>query len=145
MSDSKRQQIIEALDTRLKTILTAGGYKSNIGQHVFEWKTTPFAEEELPGITYRDITSNRGAEGPVNKFRWAMNIELDIVAQATPGTMRDMINDVLKAIGTGPTWGGLAQGTRQPEVEIQVEQENKIITGAAMKFEIVYDAPLWDD
>jgi hypothetical protein len=145
MADSKRQQIIEAIDTRLKTILTTGGYHSNIGQHVFEWKTSPFSDEQEPGVTYRDVSNNREAEGAVNKFRWRLTVEIEVVSQTTAETMRLMIADVLKAVGVDHTWGALAQRSGQPDTEMIVEQTDKIVTGAKITLPITYDAPLWED
>src|SRR3990170_6560821 len=53
MADSKRQQIVSALDTRLKTILTTGGYETNLGNNVKWWRQEPFADTES-GISCED-------------------------------------------------------------------------------------------
>jgi len=54
-----RIYIIAAIATRLVTILVTGGYRTNIGQHVFIWRDTeqnPLGSAEVPGIVYRDVS-----------------------------------------------------------------------------------------
>jgi hypothetical protein len=145
MADSKRTQILKVVDARLKTILVSGGYKTNLGQTVFDWKITSWASEDVPGMTYRDISNTKEGSGSVNKFRWQLMVEIEIIAQTTAPTMREMISDVLRAVGRDMTWNALAQRTNQPDTEMQAEQADKIITGAKITLPIIYDAPLWED
>ena len=50
MSDSLREQIIQAIVTRLGTIRTANGYNTNIGARV-ERARPVFGPEELPAVS----------------------------------------------------------------------------------------------
>lgn len=141
---SKRQQIIDAIKTRFQGITVAAGYNFNLGSNVYEWRTSALPAANMPALLIADISSTRNDSGVIGKFRYTLNIEADIVAQDTPANTRKMIADVLKAIGVGETWGGLAQTTEQPESdEMQFEQNEKTIAGARIKFSIIYDALQW--
>lgn len=146
---SKRQQIVDAIKTRLQGILTVNGYNSNLGSNVFEWRTQTISASSLPALAFRDISANRVEDGPIGIFRWSLNMELEIVAESgssTPAEIRKMIADAYKVIGVDPKWGDLAQFTAQPESdEMQFEQSEKIIGGASIKFSIVYDTPKWEN
>lgn len=145
---SIRQQIMTAMDTRLKTILVANGYETNLGQKVYAWKATPLDDVDLPALEYRDIANDRLEGGPIGKFRWALTIEIGIVAASASTTIADvrkMLNDVYKAMGTDETWSTLAQWTEQPSDKVEIEQQDKIIGGAKILFNIVYDAPKWQN
>ena len=132
MADSIRTQLIAKIDARLKAILVTGGYKTNLGQNVFPWKTTPFGEDEVPGVTYRDLINKKEDPGSIGKFRWNLMVEIEIsIPDQTPaGTIRNYIADVLKAVGTDYRWANLAIRTDQPDTEITAEQESQIILGS---------------
>lgn len=146
MADSKRQQIISALDTRLKTIKTIAGYQTNLGNNVFEWNNKPLAANEMPGLIYRDVSNSR-QEGAIGKFRWGLNVEIEIMTSGSTAAadVRKMLADVYKAIGTDVYFSALAVTTEQPESdEMQIVKEDKKIGGALIKLSIIYDAAKWE-
>ena len=142
----KRQQLIDALDARLKIIKTANGYLTNLGNNVFEWRVTNLNSIEFPACIYRDV-SNTKQDGAIGSFRWALNIEIQLVTdgETSAAEVRKLIADVYKAIGTDITWGGLAVTTEQPDSdEMDVEQHEKKQAGALIKLSIIYDANMWE-
>ena len=144
---NKRQQIMDAVKSRLQTITTVNGYNTNLGNNVYEWKETAFAENEMPGIDYHDSRCER-FDGVLNRFRWRLNVELEIATQDATAVsdVRKMIADVYKAIGTDDTWGGLAITTGQPESdEMRVMKEERFIAGALIGMFIIYETSLWEN
>lgn len=141
-----RQQIIDAIQTRFEGITVVNGYNSDMGLHISQWKATPLNADDFPALEYRDIACNRVDGAPIGFFRWALNMEIEIVTASGATTItdvREMLADVYKAIGTDETWGALAQWTEQPSDAVIIEQQDKIIGGAKILFNIVYDAPKW--
>ena len=107
MADSIRQRLISAIDTRLKTILIASGYKTNMGQNIFEWKTDPFQASQIDGLTYRDPKEQRELGCGIYDLTLPLEIE---IASTTPAQVRKCLADLEKAVHVDPTWGGLAFG-----------------------------------
>lgn len=142
---SKRASILSAVKTRLQGILTTGGYATNLGQKVTDWKITSWGPDDVPGVTFRDISNKREEPGIIGKFRWNLLVEIEIIAQAPASTVRSYVADVLKAIGADPKWSGLAVRTDQPDVEMSFDQFEKIIGGARISLPIIYDANMWED
>ncbi len=142
---SKRQQIIDAIKTRLQTIKIANGYSTNIGNNVFEWKHSPVSAEKASGLVFRDV-SNTIEIGVLGRFRWKLGIEIEIITAGGTASadIRKMIADVYKAINADIFWNGLALNTEQPEDEMQIIQEEKTIAGVLIRFSILYDVPAWE-
>jgi len=115
----KRDQIMQALSTALATILTTGGYNSNLGSHVFEWRPklvtetganyVPTDKDELPALHVRDVLDEIAAVNLRGDEGHGLNVEIEIAheASAIPATMRGQINDIREALGVDPTLGGL--------------------------------------
>jgi hypothetical protein len=145
MSDSIRQQLISAIDTRLKTITTANGYKTNAGSNVFDWLDRDLADSELDAIIYRD----RSNVMDMSDFDSKMNtvvVEIQVKTKSTTTTaaqVREMIEDVYKAIGTDETWGGLALQTMPKSDDIDVQQSDKITGSGTITIEIQYESAKW--
>ena len=151
MSDSIRQQIVTALDTRFKAILVANGYVTNLGEHIFEWRTTEVQEAELPALIWRDYAVSEAIPvtimGASSLTEQAIDVELDIMAQDGPttgATIRSLIADVQKAIGVDHTWGGLAIRTDDAGNETGRDQAGKITGSVTMRIRITYRTKLWN-
>ena len=144
---NKRQQIMDAVKARLQNITVANGYMTNLGNNVYEWKETAFAENEMPGIDYRDALCERFSS-VLNRFRWRLSVGIEIATQNSTAVsdVRKMIADVYKVIGTDDTWGGLAIITEQPESdEMRVTKEERFIAGALIGVFIIYETSLWEN
>lgn len=144
---SKRQQIVDAIETRMKTILTTGGYATNAGQHVFVWRKTPIPETELPSICIYDGECQiYYEETPVGLQGHFLTVELvaDAKGAAAQVDVRKINADVVKSIGTDPTWGGLAIDTDLISHGINMEQGDKPIGAGVVQIKISYRTPLWE-
>ena len=145
MSDSIRQQIMSALEARLKTIKKASGYKTNLGWNIAHWRVPPWAEADLPACTLRD-TSAENIPLALKTFKNIISVELEIACTSGSTTITDaydLIEDVYRAIGTDQTFGGLALSAWLPSSEIVVEQEDRIIAGVRITMTIEYIAARW--
>lgn len=144
--DSKRQQIIDAIDARLKTIKTVNGYETDAGNNVFEWRATPLQDSELPALLFRDTTS------PVDDETYSMHlhtlsVEITLVASGATSAdiIRKMLADIQKAIGTDATWSGIAADTLLRTVDIgTVEHAEFKYTGGAINIAIQYLTERWN-
>jgi hypothetical protein len=145
VTDSIRQQIIEAIDTRFKAILKTGAYKTDIGQHVFDWLSRDLDPAELPALIYKDI-SNAISVDTLVLYNNKITLEIELKAETagtTAESLREMIEDVYKAIGTDDTWGDLAIDSEPVSEEMTMEQADKIVGSAKLTIEIEYRTPKW--
>jgi hypothetical protein len=144
MADSKQQQIISALDTRLKSILTAGGYETNLGQNVAWFRQEPFSETES-GIS-AEASENApvwiGAQCQLHFLVVRVNVVLP--AGAAAPELRKAIADVIKAIGTDLTFGGLAEDCTLGEMPQDIGQEAVRSGGAIINMIIEYTTEPWN-
>lgn len=138
MADSKRQQIVTAIDARLKTILISNGYETNVGNNVYEWWSMPLIESELPGLIYRDTQEIEALSIGYHIHTLTIEIDAFVVGSNSPSDLRKLIADVIISIGVDETWGELAEDTRPVEETIQIEQEERKIAAVKIKIEIDY-------
>lgn len=146
MTDSIRQQIITAIDTRMKTIQTTAGYKTNAGVHVFDWLDRDLADSELDAIIYRDRTCEQSSDMN-DRTTNNLIIDFEIKVKSTSTTAqqaRKVLEDICKAIAVDETWGGLAEDTFPVSNTIGVEQTDKIAGTAELVIEIEYTTNKWD-
>ena len=132
MPDSIRQQVTAAFATRLTTITTANEYNLNLGSNVNEWRVNPLGQDELPGIVWRD--TDDVVEATTQQDVHTLTIEVDIFVAGTtaPTQMRQAIADVVAAIGTDPTFGGLAVDARVVSEKIESDQEERRVVGITL-------------
>lgn len=145
MADSIRQQIIDKIDTRFKAIKKTGGYKTDVGLHVFDWLDRDLADSELGALIYRDRTNTKNASSQKifdNKVRLEIEVKTKS-ASTTAKQVRMMIEDVYKAIGTDETWSGLAQKTNSVEDNINVDLADRIVGSGTITVEIEYRTAKW--
>lgn len=142
---SIRQNIMTAVDGRLKIITTANGYNTNAGAHVFDWLDRDLADSELDAIIYRD-KSNEISDSGFGTVINTVTVEIEVKtksASTTAAQVRKMIEDVYKAIGTDDTWGGLALTTIPQTDEIDLSQVEKIAGSAMIIVKIQYNTATW--
>lgn len=106
MADSKRQKIVDAVVARMRTILIANSYSTNIGQNVFDWRVN-FQDDELPAVSVCDLpaqVADDSQNGKLDRTIWLMPIQIRIYAakDETPANIRTMVKDVQAAIRVDP-------------------------------------------
>lgn len=141
MADSLRQQIVSAIDTRLKTILISGGYETNAGNNVYEFWSIALEDSELPAIIWRD-----GAEdtellvSTTQDRRMTVELTLQAVGTTAPATLRKVIADVEKAMLVDYTWGGLAIFTSPVDISdtFDMDHQERRIGVCRARFTVLY-------
>ena len=147
MADSKRETVVQALDTLLETITTTNGYETNAGANVYGWRDTPLDASMLPALVWRDTDSTTPEAGATDIH--AMTVEIDAVVicyaavDAAP-QLRKVIADVIKALGSDLTLGGEAQDIRQVSEEVQVEHDDRKIMAAMLTIEVEFTTGHFD-
>jgi hypothetical protein len=146
VADSVRQDIIDALDARLKAILVTNGYETDIGQNVFDWLAEPLEEDDLPALIYRD-TSVETTIDTIASFAHKMILNIMVaVANSTPmTTIREIIADIDKAIGVDHTFGNLALMTERISDEAGVEIDEKKYAGCQIVYAITFRTSGFND
>jgi len=146
MTDSARQTVVDAIDARLKTILVSpGGYETNLGANVFAWRATPFTETELPGLAYRDL--DEANDISVGEWEHFLTLEIDIHVFDETDAMAELraaIKDVVKAIGTDTTFGGLTQDVAPSQRDfIKITQNDGRFAGCTLTMIVTYLTDRW--
>ena len=145
MVDDIRTQVIGKIDTRFKTILTTGGYKTNLGSNINWWKdleNNPFQASELPAANLKDSSCDPSPHAMGVDIH-DMNIECNVYASTIAAT-RQVIADIEKVIKTDLKWTALALDTVLLADEIDVTQlENKFF-GAIVPFKVSYLTKMGD-
>lgn len=132
MSDTIRQQIVDAIIGALETISTDNGFQTDVGQNVHEWFSTSFIpDEDLPALILRDLDEPIN-EGTVDSSRHlsSLHIQIEIIAagNTSPRIYRAILGDVNRAIrstydpSTQEWLGGLAGRVRPRLSRMVVEQ-----------------------
>jgi len=160
MADSLQRQIVDAIATRAATILTSGVFKTDIGEHVFRWKTKGWEAQEMPGVSIKDpdtpIEIFKLRSSGVNKggvWQHITRIDFEVAVRLTGDNnsnkdvvdkVRDAIDDVYTMIGIDQKWGGLALWTIPVDHTIAVDQEEKTFGGAKISVDVVYRTLAFD-
>jgi hypothetical protein len=140
----RRDDIVNAISTKFKTISASNGYHSNAGANVFIWRPGVIQEGELPALNIRDYKNVRAGEltgGPMSVDDWNLYVETEVVCTGgttTHQSVRQIIADIYKAIGADTTWGGLAISTFLEDDAILMDQKDKTIGGSIVNFFVMY-------
>ena len=141
MVDSKRQQIMTAIDTRLKAIKIVNNYETNAGNNVYEFWDIALEDDELPAIIWRDGAEDSELLVSTTQDR---TLTIELVLQAlgvtAPAILRKLIADVEKAIAVDYTWGGLAIFTSVMNIvdTFDVEYKDRRVGACRTRFTVLY-------
>lgn len=136
---TKRELIVEQVKSRFSGIRTTNGYRTNVGQNVFNWKTQPWDETELPGCNIRDLREDQ--ELQVNtKHHRTLQLSVDIAVAGTNAAtdIRNAIGDVEQCIGLDRRFGTLVFNTNLRSDQMDVLQDDFILGVAEVTFDIQY-------
>ena len=133
-----RQQIIDALETRMGAITTI--------EKVAVWKASDLAPTDLPAILIRDTVDNMPVDG-VGAGRLDHDLAVEITAMFSGNTSatdaREMIASIVAAIGTDPTFSGLAFDTILISADLDLEDSAQLIAAAQISLTIRYRSGMW--
>lgn len=149
MADSRRELIFKAVVTRFAGITVAGGYETNLGNGVKQWRVTDFKDDELPLLNLRDVECI--TDQKIGHHEHRLKIEAIAVSQldVSDGVLggrraRKMAADLHKAIGVDRKWGGLATDTNPIRDIVLIEQDKVTLASVKFEFEIVYRTGAYD-
>jgi len=126
-----RVYIMAAIATRLVTILTTNGYRTNIGSHVFIWRDTeqnPLSSAEVPGIIYKDLSDTPEPHTfGIELHKLMIECRVAATGSSVDTTLRQAIADLEVALNTDRTLNAYAIESFLDTNEVEVAHlENKI-------------------
>jgi hypothetical protein len=164
LPQTKREKIFGRVLNRLHQIrsdVEPDKYNTQVGKHVFDWRTGYFSEEEMTSfedgaaLVLRDLDETKATNGDHNllvtqhggiqKFERVLHMQIEIVGvgESAPTLIRKIIADIETAIGQDTRWRdvngkALALGTRPRIDRSVVEQESKKVGGVVYEYFIHY-------
>lgn len=148
----KHQQIIDAIKGRMQEIYITDGYYTDLGSKVYVNKPNKLisAVDDL-GLNIVEVgmaVAQTIGGGARQFFDFNLLVEITIHMKGANSVedLREGIWDVMKAIGSDLTWGGLAINTFPPPdniVDFVFDQEEQIVTGARISFIVMYRESAW--
>ncbi len=145
MADAKRQQIIDAIVTRLSGIDGTGDYDTTIGSNVTDWGVN-YQETDLPAVSVCDLIEEVQTDTNdefMDVYRLPVSIRI-VVSEATRApALRSMFKDILTAIGVDEKWGGLAHFTQVRNVGMTLDQDAFRIAGGQVEIDVYYETQRW--
>lgn len=145
----KLQTIVDLWETTLAKIKVASGYHTTITT-VGSYLPTPYAVSHLPLADIRDVAgtarweslgSDQGGADAAAEEHTA-TFEIHLALNTTADGVRSLIMDVRKAVRDNMT---ATYDIRYLGHEMIVDQEEKRISGAVMRFELVYSTALFGE
>ena len=140
------QAIIDAIMARFKTIAAGDNYYTTFGDNVFDSRTEPLDDSELPGITIHDADEPVEIDNAENFHTCKITVFIDVIVAKNPAAsdIRKAKNDILKSIGTDITWSGLAVITKHITTASNlVNQQGDLVANRRIQIEITYRKPAW--
>jgi hypothetical protein len=154
---SARQQIVDALISRLSSIQKKNGFNTDVGVSVVAWQPsqspTPIEDLNPAEIEYRDEEIQSSTQNaPVGCFLHKLKIHLEVrvSSSTTIDDLRHMEADIHKAISyesvepNPGNWGGNSTLTEPSSSKIRIEQIGAEAAGLTMEFFIHYRTREWD-
>lgn len=139
----KRHEILVAIGDRLREVTIPNGYHTDIGVYAAYW-ATDLTEYGAAAVTWRDpeeetVTNNRFHDN-------SLSVELEAIVFTTIPLLDGclLLADLIKAVGTDPTWGGLASKTDLIGNEKTVETSGQTAVRIILNLQILYRTPLFN-
>ena len=152
MSDSIRQQIMDAIEARLGGIAPGVTFQLPDASYlcqgtikgVYPWRKAKFSQSEVPAIKMSD-TDAKTFPGPSTKHEHKLQVDLElyVLGNTSTSAVRSLMADVVAAIGSDPRWGGLAYWTDLDGHTIDVEQAGDVVSAGLINITVTYRTPLW--
>lgn len=151
MANSKERTIRAAVIARMQTILTTNGYKTNIGARVEDSRPNWDQKDDLPATSvFQGTTQVEPNEDNVTFCIRLMPVMIKVFFErlATPTLTAqfadDAIADVIKAIGTDPTFSNVVLKTRPKGHGMEFTENTFEISGAQIEIEVAYHSQKWN-
>lgn len=138
--DTLRQQIMDVVETRMATILTSNGYKTNAGQNVYVWCEEGIPNSKRPAIEIRDVGVEK-IEDTIGEVENHLTVQITVITTESATAMdqlRLLCSDVVKAIGTDVRWSTLAQDTLLVDEPTDIEKLAQKALAATLSMVIIF-------
>ena len=132
---SIRQDIVDALVVRLKTLRTANGYSSNAGLTVYSWHPENLQLETIPALVINDIGDTLTPSGR-DQIEHTLRIEIHgfiAAGETTDRACRELLRDIIVAVldPEDRTLGGVCDAVQATDGgNIQIEQQTDKTVGS---------------
>jgi hypothetical protein len=144
MSDTVRQQIVDNLITRLKTMSIASGYSADYNL-ITAWNIDELKQAQLPAVVVYDT------ELTVENYNFqTTNNRLEIIigvfqkGQAGAPQVRDMIRDVYNCLGADLYCGGLATEIKPVSESLSMtSQKDTVLWDIQLTFHVLFANISW--
>lgn len=133
-----RQQIIDELQTRMESVT---GVKK-----VTQWRVNDLAPAELPAINIKDTTDQMPSDGVIGRIDHSLEVELTAVIHrndTAPTVSRQLIADMIQAIGTDPNLNSLAYDTVVNSADLNLDTTVTTYANATINITVNYRTGLW--
>jgi hypothetical protein len=138
MPTATRQSIMSAVEIRMGGIAT-------FGSNVYIWRKSDLPLDQLPLLNIMDSVDSMPSDGIGNRRDHDLSVDLEAYfsGSTSAAAARQIIADIVAAIGTDKTWGGLAYDTLIDTAEIRLEEMGKVLSAAQVNITIRYRSELW--
>ena len=148
-----RQEIVTRFVNQMKRIRVGNTYTmygqeptnflTDIGQHVWLWRATPFRPDELPALIVRDLDEPIVPSAPRSERvtrQLHMQVEVVLAGDTPINDLWAAYADIEAAIGEGreSVWNDITSDTRPRISRSVVEQESAKIAGGIVECYIDY-------
>lgn len=150
---SVRQQIVDAIEARLKLIVSGKIWTLPDGlthtcttnvAGVYPWRKVPFSVAQLPAIGFWDTTSGL-EDGTFGSFNHALEVNIVgfVSGSSSVNAARELNADILAAVGSDHRWNGLARWTEVQNMPLDMEQAGDVVAAGEIKLTVHYRTGLW--
>ena len=148
MSTTIRQQIVTAVETRLKTISVANGYQTALGVSVNLCRPVKptDAEAAVGSLNIWDIEDDVVPHlSGIHKHSLRIDVYITKTGSGAAAWMRKAVADISQAIRQDRKWSQLAIDTKPGKNEYELDQENKLTGTVRYPFTIEFYTLSFDD
>jgi len=148
MPTGRREQVFAAVLARFGAINGTGNYNYNLTGKVSAWRhlgKDPWLPAELPAVTVTDpLRRTEQQLSGVQTHDLEIHVLGAVAGTGSPAAARKLIDDLVEAIRSDRTWGGLAWDTRPGSDDIALEQEGDRIAHVRLIFTVQYRTKSFD-
>lgn len=137
-----RQDIVDAMKTRFLTIAPTSYHNTLLGKVTIH-NAIPVASGLAVNIMDTDESYGEYLAGAYWDRSLTVDIAIETDGTSSDTTVRSLMEDIIKSIGTDRTWSGKAIDTSIVSSNIEVQHEEKRITGATVTVRVLYRTGAW--
>lgn len=138
---STRQQVVDAIADRVRTVTTANGYATDCGKNVEIQRITDLSEKEMPIVCVDDGKATHTEDG--NYMRTSLQIAVTVcMARGGADTyVRAAMRDIKRAVGLDYRLGGLVETVFPESSDLALQQKDFRYVCGQVIFRADYQTP----